>query len=288
MAPRRTLILGSRGQLGRALRRDVPPRSAGRPRRARHQPTPQRSPPGRGTDYDVVLNAAGYTAVDDAESAAGRVLAWAVNAQAPAILASMASRHRFTLVHYSTDYVFDGTRRRARRGRDPVARSASTARARPRVTSPSRARPRTTCSGRPGWSASGKNFVRTMASLARAGVSPTVVDDQVGRLTFADELARATRHLLDVAGPVRHLQRTNAGPPTSWADVARRVFARVRPLPGGRPARHHRPSTPPARLSRPARPTASSTSPSWRRPGSRPATPSPRSPTTWPTHHDGC
>ena len=56
-----------------------------------------------------MLNASGYTAVDEAESGAGRVLAWAVNAQAPAVLASMASRHRFTLVHFSTDYVFDGT-----------------------------------------------------------------------------------------------------------------------------------------------------------------------------------
>ena len=44
----------------------------------------------------------------------------------------------------------------------------------------------------------GHNFVRTMASLAEKGVSPSVVDDQVGRLTFAGELSRATRHLVDV------------------------------------------------------------------------------------------
>ena len=53
----------------------------------------------------------------------------------------------------------------------------------------------------------GKNFVRTMQALAANGVSPCVVDDQVGRLTFTDELVRATRHLLDVRRAVRHLQR---------------------------------------------------------------------------------
>ena len=53
----------------------------------------------------------------------------------------------------------------------------------------------------------GKNFVRTMQQLAADGVSPKVVDDQVGRLTFTEELSRATRHLLDVRRAVRHLQR---------------------------------------------------------------------------------
>ena len=47
----------------------------------------------------------------------------------------------------------------------------------------------------------GANFVRTMAGLADRGVSPRVVDDQIGRLTFTAELARATRHLLETAAP---------------------------------------------------------------------------------------
>src|SRR5690606_27656506 len=58
--------------------------------------------------YDVVLNAAAYTAVDPAETAEGRTAAWATNATAPAALAALSREHGFTLVHYSSDYVFDG------------------------------------------------------------------------------------------------------------------------------------------------------------------------------------
>ena len=56
-----------------------------------------------------MLNAAAYTAVDAAETPEGRRTAWAANAGAPATLARLAAEHRFTLVHYSTEYVFDGT-----------------------------------------------------------------------------------------------------------------------------------------------------------------------------------
>jgi dTDP-4-dehydrorhamnose reductase len=60
----------------------------------------------------------------------------------------------------------------------------------------------------------GNNFVRTMASLAARGVDPSVVDDQVGRLTFADEIARGIAHLLSI----------EAGETASWAAIARQVF----------------------------------------------------------------
>ena len=71
----------------------------------------------------------------------------------------------------------------------------------------------------------GHNFVRTMQRLARDGVSPTVVADQVGRLTFADELARAVRHLLDTRAPYGTYNVTNGGDAHSWAGFARAVFA---------------------------------------------------------------
>jgi dTDP-4-dehydrorhamnose 3,5-epimerase/reductase len=64
-----------------------------------------------------------------------------------------------------------------------------------------------------------------MASLAEKGVSPRVVSDQVGRLTFADELVRATRHLLDTRAAYGTYHVTNGGPAMSWYDVARAVFA---------------------------------------------------------------
>ena len=71
----------------------------------------------------------------------------------------------------------------------------------------------------------GPNFVRTMQRLAAEGATPSVVDDQVGRLTFADELARATAHLLAAEAPYGTYNVTNGGPPTSWAELAREVFA---------------------------------------------------------------
>ena len=63
-----------------------------------------------------------------------------------------------------------------------------------------------------------------MQQLADKGVSPSVVDDQVGRLTFTEELSRATRHLLDVDAPYGTYNVSNGGDPTSFADVARAVF----------------------------------------------------------------
>jgi dTDP-4-dehydrorhamnose 3,5-epimerase len=70
----------------------------------------------------------------------------------------------------------------------------------------------------------GHNFIRTMQRLAADGVSPSVVADQVGRLTFTEELARATRHLLDSGAAYGTYNVTNGGTPRSWADYARRVF----------------------------------------------------------------
>ncbi len=55
-------------------------------------------------------------------------------------------------------------------------------------------------------------------------MSPAVVDDQVGRLTFTEELSRATRHLLDVEAPYGTYNVSNGGDPMSFADVARAVF----------------------------------------------------------------
>jgi dTDP-4-dehydrorhamnose reductase len=71
----------------------------------------------------------------------------------------------------------------------------------------------------------GGNFVRTMRDLAERGESPAVVDDQVGRLTFAAEAARAIRHLLDRRAPYGTYHVTNGGEPLSWAAIAGEVFA---------------------------------------------------------------
>ena len=190
-------------------------------------------------DYALVLNAAAYTAVDAAETPDGRRTAWAANAGAPATLARLAAEHRFTLVHYSTEYVFDGTV-------DPHTEDEP--------LSPLGVYAQTKAAGdvavataprhyvlRTSWViGDGKNFVRRMQRLAEDGVSPTVVDDQVGRLTFTEELARATRHLLDPARRTAPTTSATAEPRRRWAEIAREVFELSGRVGRRRHARHDR------------------------------------------------
>ena len=130
------------------------------------------------------------------------------------MLARVAAEHHLTLVHYSSEYVFDGT----------VALDPGHTEDEP--LSPLGVYAQSKAAGdlavgttprhyllRTSWViGDGHNFVRTMASLAEKGVSPSVVDDQVGRLTFAGELSRATRHLRRRRRGVRHLQRLQRRP----------------------------------------------------------------------------
>ena len=174
-------------------------------------------------EYALVLNAAAYTAVDKAETEEGRALAWAANASAPAALARIAAEHRLTLVHYSTDYVFDGTAELHTEDErySPLGVYAQTKAAGDIAvaTAPRHYIVRTS------WViGDGHNFVRTMQKLAADGVSPTVVHDQVGRLTFTPELSRATRHLVDAGAPYGVYNVQGSGPVTSWADLAKEVF----------------------------------------------------------------
>lgn len=71
----------------------------------------------------------------------------------------------------------------------------------------------------------GRNFVRTMLSLAHRDIDPAVVDDQYGRLTFAPEIAKAIRRLLEIDAPYGIYNVTGGGPATSWAYIARQVFS---------------------------------------------------------------
>lgn len=227
IAPRRTLVVGGGGQLGRALAAAIP--GAVATTRAELDLTdPASVDAWAWHDYGVVLNAAAYTAVDAAETPEGRVAAWAANATGPARLAELAARHRFTLVHYSSEYVFDGSA--------PVEPGHTE----DEPLSPLGVYAQSKAAGdlavslaphhyvlRTSWViGEGNNFVRTMRSLAEKGVSPSVVDDQVGRLTFTDELVRATRHLLDSGAPFGTYHVSNGGPAMSWREVAQAVFER--------------------------------------------------------------
>ena len=221
----RVVVLGAGGQLGRALTAAFP--GARAVTRAELDVSDADAVAAWSwSDHDVVLNAAAYTAVDAAETPEGRPAAWAANAVAPALLARQALDHRLTVVHYSTDYVFDGAPSGPAGYREdaPVAPlgvyGQSKAAGELALTAlPSHFVLRTS------WVVGdGANFVRTMAALAARGASPAVVADQVGRLTFATELARATRHLLDRRAAYGTYHVTGAGPEQSWLDVARQVF----------------------------------------------------------------
>jgi dTDP-4-dehydrorhamnose reductase/dTDP-4-dehydrorhamnose 3,5-epimerase len=223
MAPRQVLVVGSTGQLGRALSAALPEaRTVDRAELDLSRPESV-----RGFDfspYGVVINAAAYTKVDAAETDEGRRDAWAVNVSGVAALVAAAREHRCTLVHISSDYVFDGAAESHDEdepfsplgvyGQTKAAGDALVA------TLPAHYLIRTS------WViGDGHNFVRTMASLADRGISPGVVDDQYGRLTFTAELTRAIRHLLDVNPPYGTYNVTNGGAPTTWAAIARSVFA---------------------------------------------------------------
>jgi len=231
MKPKKTLVIGALGQLGRALQVDFPGSdlvdlSAAPGVDALDVTDASAVAAWPWHEYSLVLNAAAYTAVDTAESTEGRVTAWAANATAPAVLARVARTHHLTLVHYSSEYVFDGTTpldpgHTEDEPLSPLGVYAQTKAAGDLAvgTTPRHYVVRTS------WViGAGHNFVRTMQALAQKGVSPSVVADQVGRLTFASELSRATRHLVDADAAYGTYNVSNGGPATSWADLAKTVF----------------------------------------------------------------
>ncbi|NOJ58552.1 dTDP-4-dehydrorhamnose reductase [Arthrobacter sp. 260] len=223
--PRTTLVLGADGQLGRALREALP--EAEFATRQDFDLAADASYHRDWSGYSVIINAAAFTDVDGAETTEGRRRAWAVNAVAPARLAQIAATHRITLVQVSTDYVFDGLD-------DPYLDDAP--------PSPLGVYGQSKAAGdlavrtaarqhyivRTSWViGDGRNFVRTMAALATRGVSPTVVNDQIGRPTFAGDLAAAILHLIASSAEFGTYNMSNAGVPLSWADLARAVYQRA-------------------------------------------------------------
>lgn len=225
MAPLKTLVIGANGQLGRALQKMYDgDASVDFVSRLELDISDRTALEGFSWErYGTVINAAAYTAVDTAETPLGRKDAWESNARAVVHLARMANAHRFTLVHVSSDYVFDGT--------EEVHSEEE-------ALSPLGAYGQSKAAGdlaalaverhyivRTSWViGKGKNFVDTMASLAERGIDPAVVDDQIGRLSFTEDIAGAIRHLLDARAPYGIYNVSNSGPAMSWADIARSVF----------------------------------------------------------------
>ncbi|MHA6967370.1 sugar nucleotide-binding protein [Glutamicibacter bergerei] len=225
MASRKTLVLGAAGQLGRALRKlyegDSNVEFASRADFDLTKPEHHDGMDWSG--YDTVINAGAYTKVDEAETEAGRCEAWAANVTGVKLLAKSCIENQLTLVHVSSDYVFDGSNEIHTEGElvSPLGVYGQTKAAGEAIVEmvPNHYIVRTS------WViGEGSNFVGTMANLAERGIKPSVVDDQIGRLTFAEDLASGIDHLLASQAESGIYNITNPGEPQSWADVAQSVY----------------------------------------------------------------
>lgn len=217
-------IVGANGQLGAALRKKYP--------NAQYADIDELDITNKKSVLDfnwsgleIIINAAAYTNVDEAESLEGRLASWKVNAEAVKNLTYAVWQNNLkAIVHISTDYVFDGTKEE--HVEDEAFAPLS-------VYGASKAAGDLLVSQvdkhyiiRTSWViGEGKNFVRTMLSLGQKGIEPTVVADQIGRLTFTSELVRAIDHLLTTNAPFGTYNVTNEGEPVSWADVTREIYS---------------------------------------------------------------
>lgn len=244
MAPRRTLVTGASGQLGRAVRELAEERGLLDSFDFTDRDEFDFSDESQydridWTLYGAVINCGAYTAVDAAETPEGRKAAWAANAQGPAQLAKACAEHGIALVHISSDYVFDGTigEHAEDEPYSPLGVYGQTKAAGDVVVA--------SCPRhyivRSSWViGEGKNFVRTMAALSDRCVDSddqldqvTVVNDQFGRLTFTRDMAAGVFWLLGYRDgdkepsapcPYGTYNLTGSGRVASWADIAARVF----------------------------------------------------------------
>lgn len=247
MEPKRTLVTGCNGQLGRAVRRLAEERGLLGLFDFSDIDTFDMADPQAYSQYDwslygAVINCGAYTAVDAAETQEGRRLCWAANAYGPALMAQTCAKHGITLVHVSSDYVFDGVSEihGEDEGFSPLDVYGQTKAAGDLAVSVA---PRHFIL-RSSWViGEGKNFVKTMAALSNRVADPedglsqvTVVDDQIGALTFTDEMAQAIFWLLGYregdmqpSEPAAYgtYNLTGAGEVASWAQIARLVFEAV-------------------------------------------------------------
>lgn len=223
--PKKTLIVGALGQLGRALA-VLYPDAEQVDRDSFDVSNPDIINQRRWRDYGLILNAAAYTAVDLAETDDGRRDAWLANATALTNLVKICNENGITLVHVSSDYVFDGTQavHTEDEALSPLGVYAQSKAAGDLVvsTTPRHYLLRTS------WViGDGKNFVLTMKSLAEQSVKPSVVNDQIGRLTFTSDLANGIKHLVDSHATYGTYNLTNDGESVSWSDIAADVYELV-------------------------------------------------------------
>lgn len=237
----RVLVTGARGQVGAEIRRELDGRAEVFAHGADSLDVTDAASiaaAARDARPDVIVNCAAYTAVDRAESELEA--ARAVNAVAPGLLAAEARRGNALLVHFSTDYVFDGTKPAAYREEDapnPLSVYGATKLEGERAVAASG------CAHlvlRTSWvfGPHGSNFLFTMMRLGRTRTELRIVDDQRGSPTSSRALARLVREILDRGGDTDHLARAEvdevarssglyhatAAGSTTWFGFAQAIF----------------------------------------------------------------
>ncbi len=221
------LLTGCAGQLGRELKRslaclgEVIACDRSQLDLARADPLRARL---RSIAPTVIINAAAYTAVDKAEAEPG--LADTINSLAPGILAEEARRLDALLIHYSTDYVFDGTKATAYTEDDAPAPLSAYGRSKLGGERAIAAAGGRHLIFRTSWvyGLHGANFMKTMLRLARERDELRVVGDQVGAPTWTRHLADATSLVLarkEIPDGLYHLA---AAGETSWHGYAEAIF----------------------------------------------------------------
>ena len=222
-APLRILLLGAQGQLGHALAQTLPVlgevlafgrqqadlahADALRAVLDQHQP-------------QLIVNAAAYTAVDKAEQEPD--LAHAINAQAPAVLAQWAAAHGAVLVHYSTDYVFDGQSPQPYTEADTPAPQSVYGQSKWAGERAVQAVGGRHLVFRTSWvvGAHGGNFLKTMLRLGTERDSLRVVADQHGAPTAVDLIARTTldvlQHMMDPVSVKDAQGQASTQAPVMW------------------------------------------------------------------------
>jgi len=216
------LVTGSNGQLGRALQQIYP----GAKKTDRDELDIADDDAVRNFNWSgikAIINAAAFTNVDGAETAEGSSLASKVNDKAVGYLAEAANQHDFTLVHISTDYVFDGTKETHKEDEvpNPLGVYGKTKAAGDKKAATAKKH----YIVRSSWVVGdGKNFARSILEAAKKHVELKVVADQFGRPTFANELARIIGFLLKNKVPYGIYNGSNSGDIVSWADFARAVL----------------------------------------------------------------
>lgn len=217
---KKTAVLGANGQVGRALRA-IQPNFEYLDREDVDLSDVNSIASVDWSVYSTVINAAAYTAVDKAEEEPE--LARAINATSVGVIAERLSRHSGTLIHFSTDYVFDGESELHDENEKPQPKSVY-GETKYQGELMALSNPDTYVI-RTSWViGDGNNFARTMLRLAKNGVNPNVVNDQYGRPTLANLLAKFALYLCDNDIERGIYNLSNDGPVVSWCDLAKKIF----------------------------------------------------------------